>query len=174
MPSVEPTVVHVPSWRAWGTLVGGTILIAIGLLGLSVTLKHDTSGVSTGDLLGSLAIGAVAVFFLAMGVLGGRRAVRHLHSKLPVLQLDADGLECAYGRVHWGSVESVERMSNGDDAASIRVIFQQGTAWFPVVTGYSTYLLEGKRDDGFVMKYWAKGCDVRETLGRYYEGPITV
>jgi len=173
--SAEPTIIQVDGTDVWTGLVFGAFVLALGLGVLVVIAVMDLRGTSAGDFIGSLVVGGVfIVFTLALGGFALRRSVGHIRSKLPAMRLDADGIECAHGRVSWSNVTSVEETVDGDGGASLRFRLEPGTAWAASEAAYSTYLLNTKNEKGFEMDYWAKPREVREILSRYYSGPISL
>jgi hypothetical protein len=135
----------------------------------------DARGTSTSDLVGSLVVGVpIMLFPLVIGAFELHKSVRHLRTRLPALRLDDTGLECTYGRIAWSDVESVEKAALGDGGSLVRFTFRHGATWEPSNVSYSRYFLISRKSDGFSMDYWGRPSDVRETLRRYYAGPISV
>ena len=173
--TAEPTIVQVKGSDFWVGFGTGAIIAAMGLGVLIFLGVEDALGTSTGNLIGSLVVGVpILLFMLVQGGYQVRKSVRHLRSKLPALRLDADGIECAYGRVPWRSIESVGQAIDGEGGASLRFRFHPGETWSRRDAQYSTYLLNKKSAHGFEMDYWDKPRKVRRTLSRYYSGPIEV
>ena len=117
---------------------------------------------------GSLVLVAGFAVVLAWVVRRALPALRHARHRLPALLLDADGLECAYGRIRWFDVQAIGRTQRDyREPGLITFALLPGTVWQSVDRMYSAYLLKGRDADGFRIREWAKPQVVEETLSRY-------
>jgi len=126
---VEPKLIFASSRRVW---------LDVFLLGLVVAVALAVSLAMVDRTLVGVLLG---LLFLAFAMVLGRMGLQALglaRDPLPVMMLDTDGLECAYGRVDWASIESV---ATGESEGEPYILFalQSDAVWQPVVARYTSY-----------------------------------
>ena len=179
----EPTTIYVKGGWPWWELIFGTVLGSTFLALLVYGAVFRPAGVrGTGNTVGFILVGVpVCLAVMTIGYGAVRRSLRYFrHRSQPALLLDADGLECAFGRISWRDVQSIELRGAGQAGREQTpgVIFRllPGTEWQPVYTQYSEYLLLSRREsverEGRLFLDTWKEPPIPQTLLRYYSGPI--
>jgi len=118
------------------------------------------------DLYGRVVLLVLAAWF----TWGGFSAFRTARSLLPVLCLDDDGLECAYGRLRWADVESIETTdAYSDSAPTLDFRLRPDTVWRSVETGYNAKLVSRYGDQVRVFTGLIGDDLSLEIVNRYYD-----
>jgi hypothetical protein len=161
-PQAEPTTVYVT--HAWW------LVFATGLATV-VTAGFGTSFLDTATGVGMVIFGIG--FFCAAAYTGYEtlRLIRHADSGLPILRFDQDGLECVYGRVHWGDVLFVSSEEAGQASIWLLFVLRPGTAWEPVETNYSPYTVARVLRGGLTtlrVGLWTRYRNAMQIVNSYY------
>jgi hypothetical protein len=140
----QPTTISPPRWGIWADLFAAPLLVLL-FGGIAVLALYELASGDFGiEWLVMLPVGVGAAIW-ASG--RGLAALRHARKQLPVLLLDEDGLECAWGRIGWLDVARISRTHSDNDRSYVIFTLRRGTAWQPVEARYSDYTLR-RRDTG--------------------------
>lgn len=145
-------------------------VLGIGMLGYALFGHVGWAGLLTalfGLFLGSAGVGAFA---------SARQHSRMLRSRLPLLRIDVNGLECARGWVNWTDVDELRLHNDPDDRNSHTELVVSLKPDAPSLIGATGYAADGVSFDppkltiplfgvkegqarDFVKRFWSSGIE---------------
>jgi len=171
-PRVRPVIASVAAGATFGVLLGGVVYVTV--------LRGEPHGwvVALPIVAGLALLGAIAD-----GVGRGASDPRQLAHPLPLLQLDAYGLECALGGLWWtdvariGVAQDAYPVEGGNGVREwISISLRAGAEFHRTPRDYYRGSMERARldaDGRLELPLWTSKERVLDALGRFYAGPIS-